>query len=55
MSVSPLKIIYFSCLSTKLLVFGFGVCLFCRSYDVLFGNCPYCSEPVAVKISIARK
>ncbi|KAH9712457.1 e3 ubiquitin-protein ligase fancl [Citrus sinensis] len=25
------------------------------SYDVLFGNCPYCSEPVAVKISIARK
>ncbi|KAL9461184.1 hypothetical protein AB3S75_004227 [Citrus x aurantiifolia] len=26
-----------------------------KSYDVLFGNCPYCSEPVAVKISIARK
>lgn len=26
-----------------------------QSYDVLFGNCPYCSEPVAVKISIARK
>ncbi|KAJ0039643.1 hypothetical protein Pint_27822 [Pistacia integerrima] len=22
-----------------------------QSYDVLFGNCPYCSEPVAVKIN----
>lgn len=26
-----------------------------QSYDVLFGNCPYCSEPVAVKISNAKK
>ncbi|GER28202.1 zinc ion binding [Striga asiatica] len=22
-----------------------------RSFDVLFGNCPYCSDPIAVKIS----
>ncbi|XP_010939326.2 uncharacterized protein [Elaeis guineensis] len=22
-----------------------------QSFDVLFGNCPYCSEPVAVKVS----
>ncbi|KAJ0464586.1 putative E3 ubiquitin-protein ligase FANCL [Helianthus annuus] len=25
-----------------------------QSFDVLFGNCPYCSQPVAVKIG-ARK
>ncbi|KAL8160353.1 hypothetical protein V2J09_001890 [Rumex salicifolius] len=25
-----------------------------RSYDVLFGNCPYCSEPVAVKFSATK-
>jgi len=22
-----------------------------RSFDVLFGNCPYCSDPVAVKVA----
>ncbi|XP_042990990.1 E3 ubiquitin-protein ligase FANCL isoform X7 [Carya illinoinensis] len=26
-----------------------------QSFDVLFGNCPYCSEPVAVKITNSRK
>ncbi|KAL5821948.1 hypothetical protein ACOSQ3_023830 [Xanthoceras sorbifolium] len=26
-----------------------------QSYDVLFGNCPYCSEPVAVKINNAKR
>ncbi|KAJ4714655.1 E3 ubiquitin-protein ligase FANCL-like [Melia azedarach] len=26
-----------------------------QSYDVLFGNCPYCSEPVAVKINNSKK
>ncbi|XP_055962452.1 uncharacterized protein LOC126654975 [Mercurialis annua] len=25
-----------------------------QSYNVLFGNCPYCSEPVAVKINYAK-
>lgn len=25
-----------------------------QSFDVLFGNCPYCSEPVAIKISIYK-
>ncbi|KAK2981236.1 hypothetical protein RJ640_030625 [Escallonia rubra] len=25
-----------------------------QSFDVLFGNCPYCSEPVAVKISTKK-
>ncbi|KAL5556728.1 hypothetical protein UlMin_038964 [Ulmus minor] len=25
-----------------------------QSFNVLFGNCPYCSEPVAVKINIAK-
>nr|CAB3493401.1 unnamed protein product [Digitaria exilis] len=22
-----------------------------QSFDVLFGNCPYCSDPVAVKVA----
>ena len=26
-----------------------------QSFNVLFGNCPYCSDPVAVKISDTRK
>ncbi|KAJ4848783.1 hypothetical protein Tsubulata_042191 [Turnera subulata] len=26
-----------------------------QSFDVLFGNCPYCSEPVAVKINHEKK
>ncbi|KAG5241065.1 E3 ubiquitin-protein ligase FANCL [Salix suchowensis] len=26
-----------------------------QSFDVLFGNCPYCSEPVAVKLNDERK
>ncbi|KAK9285902.1 hypothetical protein L1049_025103 [Liquidambar formosana] len=26
-----------------------------QSFNVLFGNCPYCSEPVAVKINDAKK
>ncbi|XP_057784386.1 uncharacterized protein LOC131001811 isoform X1 [Salvia miltiorrhiza] len=25
-----------------------------QSFDVLFGNCPYCSDPVAVKLSIKK-
>nr|XP_010939324.1 E3 ubiquitin-protein ligase FANCL isoform X2 [Elaeis guineensis] len=25
-----------------------------QSFDVLFGNCPYCSEPVAVKVSVLK-
>lgn len=29
-----------------------GMLPFCfRSFDVLFGDCPYCSEPVAVKVN----
>ncbi|XP_030496358.2 uncharacterized protein LOC115712235 isoform X1 [Cannabis sativa] len=26
-----------------------------QSFNVLFGNCPYCSEPVAVKINVAKQ
>ncbi|RXH75500.1 hypothetical protein DVH24_030221 [Malus domestica] len=26
-----------------------------QSFDVLFGSCPYCSEPVAVKINSVKK
>ncbi|CAN0864986.1 E3 ubiquitin-protein ligase FANCL [Linum grandiflorum] len=26
-----------------------------QSFDVLFGNCPYCSDPVAIKIVDASK
>ncbi|PON92149.1 E3 ubiquitin-protein ligase FANCL [Trema orientale] len=26
-----------------------------QSFNVLFGNCPYCSEPVAVKINTAKQ
>ncbi|XP_024023332.1 E3 ubiquitin-protein ligase FANCL isoform X2 [Morus notabilis] len=26
-----------------------------QSFNVLFGNCPYCSEPIAVKINIAKQ
>ncbi|TQD82915.1 hypothetical protein C1H46_031514 [Malus baccata] len=26
-----------------------------QSFDVLFGSCPYCSEPVAVKINSVKR